>query len=105
MKACKYCANGFEDDQIEMHQQICAKNPDVNEKQRKAGELEALKKTCVLTDGVITRMYWAHSTGESDFTDEIPRIQEVWKQTWPDRDHTSLQFLRERGFQVRTMSQ
>lgn len=100
MKACKYCSNGFEDDQMEMHETLCAKNPDVAEKARRAGEMETYKKTCVITGGKISRLYWAHSAGEKDFTDELPHILEVWREKWPEEEHHSMQFLRERGFRV-----
>ena len=98
MKACKHCHNEFEDDQIEMHLSICAQNPDVQEKAKKAGELEAFVKTVVLKDGEIVRMYWAHSTGAQDF--EIEPVLSVWQHKWPNEQHTSLPFLRARGFRV-----
>ena len=98
MKACKFCHNEFEPDQIEMHEGMCARNPDVQEKAKKAGELEQFVKTCVLKDGEIVRMYWAHSTGAQDF--EIEPVLAVWNEKWPTEQHNSLPFLRARGFRV-----
>ena len=101
MKACQYCHNLFEADNHADHEQLCAKNPSNLEKERKKGEIERYVKTVVLKDGAIVGMYEAHA-GENkvDPDEEIERIQKVWETLWPESEHTSVPFLRARGFRV-----
>lgn len=60
--------------------------------------LIAYQKTIEIADGVITRMYWAHSSGNDDFLNELSTIRGVWEAQWPDENHLSLPFLVARRF-------
>jgi len=55
-------------------------------------------KTVEIQNGVIVKMYWAHSSGDQDFSNEINTIESVWRAKWPDENHMTLRFLTDRAF-------
>ncbi len=97
-KTCKHCQNHFPEEEHENHELSCAVNPDVQEKARKIGEVELYKKTAVIENHEVVRMYWAHSTGAEDFP--IEPIFERWLELYPETDLHSVPFLQARGFNV-----
>ena len=97
-KPCQYCSNHYNEDDLQLHEPNCAQNPDVNEKNRKLGEIEPFVKTAVLKNGKIDQMYWAHTSG-AQFIDLEP-ILATWKQNAANEDPNSTIFLKKRGFRV-----
>ncbi len=97
-KTCKHCQNMFPEEEHEKHQLSCAVNPDVQEKARKLGEIETFKKTAVIENHEVVRMYWAHSTGAKDF--DMKPIFDRWLERYPGTDLHSVPFLKARGFSV-----
>lgn len=95
---CKWCQNHFPEEEVKTHEANCGSNPDVQEKTRKLGEIEPFKKTAVIHDGKIERMYWAHSTGAQDF--DVESMIRAWQKVNPDADYHSVPFLKARGFTV-----
>ena len=95
---CKWCQNHFPEEEVKTHEANCGSNPDVQEKARKIGEIEKFKKTVVLREGKIVRMYWARSTGAQDFP--IDPVLARWHEIFPKGDHHSVPFLKARGFSV-----
>ena len=97
-KRCQFCQNSMDDDILKDYEILCAKNPSVQERQRKLGEIEAFKKTVVLTDGKIDRMYWAHSTGAQAF--DVEPVLRTWREIDSGVNPNDPTFLISRGFTI-----
>lgn len=97
-KTCKHCQNMFPEEEMESHELHCAVNPDVQEKARKIGEIEKFKKTAVIENGKVVRMYWAHSSGAKNIP--MDPIFNAWRQITPEVDYNSVPFLKSRGFEI-----
>lgn len=62
------------------------------------GKLTPYKKVCVIDNGVITRMYWEHPTGNNEFSvdDVVTRWDEMHGKG--NYNPTDARFLSDHGF-------
>ena len=66
-------------------------------KKIKLQQLTPYKKVCVIENGIITKMYWEHPTGNDPFDHD--EVITRWNQLYgKGNDYTDQRFLSEHGF-------
>lgn len=98
-KPCQYCHNAWPEDIHADHEAICAKNPDQQEKARKASAIETATRHAVLLNGHIRRMYWQHSSlGVQEIS--VEEVLARWAVIYPEQNYTDPRFLKARNFNI-----